>query len=140
MSLSIRNRLTGTVTEITSGAAMGTVAIDVTGGQRMTAAVTMDAIKDLSISVGSVVDILIKSTEVSLATGAVSGISIRNQLSGTVSSLETGGAMVVAHIVLDGGGEITAAITRAAATDLGLASGSTVIALIKSTEVALSTA
>ncbi|WP_131747442.1 TOBE domain-containing protein [Frankia sp. Cppng1_Ct_nod] len=140
MGLSIRNRLTGTVTEITSGAVMGTVAIDVSGGRSITAAVTMDAVKDLGISVGSAVDVLIKSTEVSLATGAVAGISIRNQLPGTVSGLETGGAMTVAHIRLDGGGEITAAITRAAATDLGLAAGSTVTALIKSTEVVLSTA
>ncbi|WP_239340474.1 molybdopterin-binding protein [Frankia sp. CiP3] len=140
MSLSIRNRLAGTVTEITTGAAMGTVSIDVTGGQRVTAAVTMDAVKDLGISVGSAVGILIKSTEVSLTTGAVAGLSIRNQLPGTVSRLETGDAMTVAHIALDGGGEITAAITRAAATDLGLASGSTVTALIKSTEVALSAA
>ncbi|WP_131745664.1 TOBE domain-containing protein [Frankia sp. Cppng1_Ct_nod] len=140
MGLSIRNRLAGTVTEITSGAVMGTVMIDVGGGQRITAAVTMDAVKDLGISVGSAVDILIKSTEVSLATGTVAGLSIRNRLPGTVSSLETGNAMTVAHIVLEGGGEITAAITRAAATDLGLAPGSTVTALIKSTEVALSAA
>ncbi|WP_462187578.1 MULTISPECIES: TOBE domain-containing protein [unclassified Frankia] len=140
MSLSIRNRLTGTVTDITEGAVMSTVTVDLSGGQTVTAAVTLDAVKDLDLSVGATVEILIKSTEVALATGSVDGLSIRNRLRGTVSSLETGGAMAVAHIALDGGGELTAAITLAAATDLGLAAGSSVTALVKSTEVALAAA
>lgn len=38
------------------------------------------------------------------------------------------------------GGELTSAITRDAAQDLGLASGTTVVALIKSTEISLATA
>ena len=140
MSLSIRNRLTGTVTDITEGAVMSTVTVDLSGGQTVTAAVTLDAIKDLGLSVGATVEILIKSTEVALATGGVDGLSIRNRLRGTVSSLETGGAMAVGHIALDGGGVLTAAITLAAATDLALAAGSSVTALVKSTEVALATA
>jgi len=40
-------------------------------------------------------------------------------------------------IRLDGGPEITSSITKEAAEDLGLAEGSKVTALIKSTEVAL---
>ena len=140
MSLSIRNRLTGTVTDITEGAVMSTVTVDLSGGQTVTAAVTLDAIKDLGLSVGATVEILIKSTEVALATGGVDGLSIRNRLRGTVSSLETGGAMAVVHIALDGGGVLTAAIPLAAATDLALAAGSSVTALVKSTEVALATA
>ncbi|KJE21065.1 molybdenum-pterin binding domain [Frankia torreyi] len=137
MSLTIRNQLTGTVTDITEGAVMSTVLIALPGGQKVTAAVTIDAIKELGLSAGSTVEVLIKSTEVSLTTGSVDGLSIRNQLRGTISSLETGGAMAVAHIALDSGGELTSAITLAAATDLGLAEGSSVTALIKSTEVAL---
>ncbi|WP_261568750.1 TOBE domain-containing protein [Frankia gtarii] len=137
MSLTIRNQLTGTITDITEGAVMSTVLITLAGGQNVTAAVTLDAIKELGLSVGSTVEILVKSTEVALSTGSLDGLSIRNQLRGTVSSLETGGAMAVAHITLDSGGELTSAITLAAATDLGLAEGSPVTALIKSTEVAL---
>ncbi|WP_261559884.1 TOBE domain-containing protein [Frankia tisae] len=137
MSLTIRNQLTGTITDITEGAVMSTVLIALPGEQNVTAAVTLDAIKELDLSVGSTVEILVKSTEVALSTGSLSGLSIRNQLHGTVSSLETGGAMAVAHITLDNGGKLTSAITLAAATDLGLAAGSPVTALIKSTEVAL---
>lgn len=140
MNLSVRNQLSGTVSSITRGAVMSTVAIDLAGGQTLTAAVTLDAVNDLGLAEGSAVNVLIKSTEVSLATGSVDGLSIRNQLRGTVSGLDTGGAMAVARITLDSGEELTSAITLDAATALGLAAGSPVTALIKSTEVALSAA
>ncbi|MCK9897127.1 molybdopterin-binding protein [Frankia sp. AgB32] len=139
MSLSIRNRLSGTVSGITAGAVMSTVTVDLAGGQTVTAAVTGEAVKELGIGIGSPVDVLVKSSEVALALGEISGISIRNQLRGTVSSLDNGGAMSVAHVALDGGGELTSAITLAAATDLELRTGLPVTALVKSTEVALST-
>ena len=64
-------------------------------------------------------------------------LSTRNQLAGTVTSVTTGEAMAVVKIRLDGGPEITSSITTEAAEDLGLAEGSKVTALIKSTEVAL---
>ena len=64
-------------------------------------------------------------------------LSPRNQLAGTVTSVTTGEAMAVVKIRLDGGPEITSSITKEAAEDLGLAEGSKVTALIKSTEVAL---
>ncbi len=64
-------------------------------------------------------------------------LSIRNQLVGTVTAITTGEAMAVVKVKLDGGPEITSSITKEAADDLGLAVGSPVTALIKSTEVAL---
>ena len=64
-------------------------------------------------------------------------LSTRNQLAGTVTSVTTGEAMAVVKIRLDGGPEITSSITKEAVEDLGLAEGSKVTALIKSTEVAL---
>ena len=64
-------------------------------------------------------------------------LSTRNQLPGTVTSVTTGEAMAVVRIQLDDGPEITSSITRDAAVDLGLAVGSKVVALVKSTEVAI---
>ena len=64
-------------------------------------------------------------------------LSTRNQLPGTVVSISRGEAMAVVRIRLDSGTEITSSITRDAVDDLGLAEGSKVTALIKSTEVAL---
>lgn len=64
-------------------------------------------------------------------------LSIRNQLPGTVSEIERGGALSVVKVDLDGGQRVTASITNDAVTDLGLAPGSTVTVLVKSTEVSL---
>ena len=64
-------------------------------------------------------------------------LSTRNQLPGTVTAITTGEAMAVVKIKLDDGPEITSSITREAVEELGLAEGSKVVALVKSTEVAL---
>ncbi|MFD9475271.1 MULTISPECIES: molybdopterin-binding protein [Streptomyces] len=137
MSLSIRNQIPGTVTSVTAGEAMSTVRVRLAGGQDITAAITTDAVKDLGVAEGSAVKALVKSTEVSLATGPVEGISIRNQIAGTVTDVATGGAMGSVKVSVEGG-ELTAAITKDAVEALGLASGSSVVALIKSTEISLS--
>ena len=63
-----------------------------------------------------------KSTEVSLATAPVDGLSIRNQLPGTISDIATGGAMAAVRISVEGA-DLTAVITKDAVTDLGLTSG-----------------
>jgi molybdate transport system regulatory protein len=139
MTLSIRNQIPGTVTSVTTGEAMATVKARLDGGQEITAAITVDAVKDLGLHEGSAVRAVVKSTEVSLATGDVSGLSIRNQIPGTVTDVALGNAMATVKVSVLGG-ELTAAITRDAVTELGLAAGSSVVALIKSTEVALATA
>ncbi|WP_409235557.1 molybdopterin-binding protein [Streptomyces sp. PA5.6] len=137
MSLSIRNQIAGTVTDVTTGEAMSTVKVRLDGGQDITAAITTDAVKDLGLAVDSEVKALVKSTEIALATGPVAGVSIRNQIAGTVSDIATGGAMASVKVDV-AGGALTAAITKDAVADLGLATGSSVVALIKSTEVSLS--
>ncbi|EFF89068.1 molybdenum transporter ModG [Streptomyces sp. e14] len=139
MSLSIRNQLPGTVTSVTRGEAMATVRVRLDGGQVVTAAVTREAVDDLALAEGSAVRTLVKATEVALATGPVEGLSIRNRLPGTVREVATGAAMASVRVAVEGA-ELTAAITRDAVADLGLAEGSAVTALFKSTEVSLSAA
>ncbi|CAL9669845.1 Molybdenum-pterin-binding protein MopB [Streptomyces sp. enrichment culture] len=139
MTLSIRNQLSGTVTAVTAGEAMASVKVRLAGGQDITAAITADAVRDLGLAEGSAVRALVKSTEVALATGPVDGISIRNQLAGSVTEVSTGGAMASVKVSVDGG-ELTAAITRDAVEDLSLSAGTSVVALIKSTEISLATA
>lgn len=139
MSLSIRNQLPGTVTSVTPGEVMATVKVRLDAGQEITAAVTLEAVRELGLAPGSAVRALIKSTEVSLATGPVDGLSIRNQLPGTVTDVASGGAMARVKVRV-AGGELTSAITGDAVSDLGLAAGSEVVALIKSTEVSLANA
>ncbi|MEU6220956.1 TOBE domain-containing protein [Streptomyces sp. NPDC047022] len=138
MNLSIRNRIPGTVTAVDTGEVMAAVKVRLAGGQDVTAAVTMEAVEELGLSPGALVHALVKSTEVALATEALTGVSIRNQLPGTVEGIATGGAMAAVKVTV-AGGALTAVITRSAAEDLALAPGSPVVALIKSTEISLAT-
>jgi len=65
-------------------------------------------------------------------------LSTRNQLSGTVTSIQQGEAMAVIKVALkDGGQTITSSITRESVEDLGLAEGVEVTVLVKSTDVGL---
>ncbi|MEV6841222.1 TOBE domain-containing protein [Streptomyces sp. NPDC051133] len=138
MTLSIRNQFPGTVTAVHPGEAMAIVKLRLDGGQDLTAAITKESAEDLALAPGSPVRALVKSTEVSLATTRVEGLSIRNQLPGAITGLTTGAAMASVKISVPGG-ELTAAITKDAATDLGLFVGSDVVALVKATEVSLAT-
>jgi molybdopterin-binding protein len=62
-------------------------------------------------------------------------LSARNQLPGTVRSVDRGAVMANVVIQLEGGQEVVAAITKDAADQLGLAEGDAVTAVIKATEV-----
>jgi molybdopterin-binding protein len=65
-------------------------------------------------------------------------LSTRNQLTGTIAAIEIGSVMAIVKVDLDGGGQrVTASITKDAVEELGLAVGTPVTALIKSTEVML---
>lgn len=62
-------------------------------------------------------------------------ISARNQLSGTITSMEHGSVMSTVVMRLEGGQEVVAAITKDSAEHLELKEGDAVTAVIKSTEV-----
>lgn len=64
-------------------------------------------------------------------------LSARNQLTGTVATVEAGVVMTIVTIDLDGGQQVTSSVTKQAVEDLGLQPGSPVTAVIKSTEVML---
>ena len=65
-------------------------------------------------------------------------LSARNQLRGTVSSINKGEA--IANVVLDVGGQrIVSSITVEAVDDLGLAEGSEVTAIVKASDVIIAT-
>ena len=64
-------------------------------------------------------------------------LSTRNQLPGTVESVQTGEAMAIVKVILDGGHPVTTSITREAVDDLQLDKGTKVTVLVKSTEVML---
>ena len=66
MRLSARNQIPGRVTAITKGEAIANVELDA-NGTRLVASVTLEAVQDLGLTVGSEVTAVIKASEVILA-------------------------------------------------------------------------
>ena len=67
MRLSTRNQLSATVESVTEGSVMATVKVVLGDGQAVTAAITREAVHDLSLAAGDQVPVLVKATEVMLA-------------------------------------------------------------------------
>ena len=67
MALSARNQLQGTVRSIKLGTIMAEVVVDV-GGNEIVSAITRGSVERLGLSEGSTVTVVIKATEVMLAT------------------------------------------------------------------------
>ena len=67
MALSARNQIPATVSAITQGEAIANVALDV-NGQRLVASITVEAVEELGLAVGSDVTAVIKASDVILAT------------------------------------------------------------------------
>jgi molybdopterin-binding protein len=64
MKISARNQFKGTVTNIQEGSVNGIVAIDIGGGNVITATISMTAIKELGLQVGKEAYAIIKATSV----------------------------------------------------------------------------
>ena len=64
-------------------------------------------------------------------------ISARNQLKGTVKSIETGSVNAIVHIDIGNGNVISSTISIDAVKELGLAVGKEAYAIIKATSVML---
>ena len=68
MKISARNNLKGTVVDVKTGPVNSQVTVDIGGGNTITSMITSDATKDLGIAVGKRVHVIIKASEVLLAT------------------------------------------------------------------------
>jgi len=66
-------------------------------------------------------------------------LSARNQLPGTVTAITLGSVMAEVSIDIGDGKTIVAAVTRSSVAQLGLREGSSVVAVIKATEVMIGT-
>jgi len=68
MQLSTRNQLRATVTDVHHGEVMSAVKVTLGTGETITAAITREAAEELHLAQGGAVTVLIKATEVMLAT------------------------------------------------------------------------
>jgi molybdate transport system regulatory protein len=68
MSLSARNRLSGTVQSVETSGLMAEVVVELDGGETVTAVITSGSAERLGLEVGSEVNAVIKATEVMVET------------------------------------------------------------------------
>ena len=68
MKISARNQIPGTVKTVTDGAVMSEVVVEIDGGHEVVAAITAGSARNLALAPGRKVTVVIKSTEVMLAT------------------------------------------------------------------------
>jgi len=64
MEISARNKIKGTIEEITLGSVMAKVKINIGNENVISSVVTIESVTDLSLKVGDVVYAIVKSTEV----------------------------------------------------------------------------
>lgn len=132
--ISARNQFQGTITEVKEGAVNGIVKLNIGGGNHISATISMDSIKELSLVAGKEVTAIVKATEVMMADGKLN-ISARNQLTGTVSAIEEGAVNAIVKLDVAEGVAISSTISMEAVKELGLAVGKEATAIIKATSV-----
>jgi molybdate transport system regulatory protein len=133
MNISARNQLKGKVSVISKGAVSGIVTVDI-GVGKVSATISMEAIESLGMEVGKEATAIVKATEVLIAL-ETSTISARNQLEGSVISIEKGVVNSVVKLDIGNGITVTSIISNAAVLDLGLEVGSKAAAIVKATTV-----
>lgn len=69
MKISARNVISGKVVSIKRGAVAASVKVDIGGGHVITSTITVESVDDLGLTEGSECSVVIKSSEVILATG-----------------------------------------------------------------------
>lgn len=132
--ISARNQFQGTITEVKEGAVNGIVKLNIGGGNHISATISMDSIKELSLVAGKEATAIVKATEVMMANGKLN-ISARNQLTGTVSAIEEGAVNAIVKLDVAEGVAISSTISMEAVKELGLAVGKEATAIIKATSV-----
>lgn len=141
MKVSARNVFEGTVSTLVHGAVNAEVELTLAGGDMLVAIVTEASVASLGLAVGKPATALVKAPWVVVVAGESHiKFSARNQLAGTVKSLNKGAVNTELGIELPGGATVFAVITNDAADELALQIGSPASALIKASHVILGVA
>lgn len=64
MKISARNQLKGTIVKIEEGSVNAIITIDIGGGNTLSSTISLDAVKELDLSVGKEAYAIIKATSV----------------------------------------------------------------------------
>lgn len=138
MRTSARNVFHGIVEDVITGAVNSEISLRVSEKTLLTTVITNKSAENLDLHIGSEAFALIKaSTPVLMADHDEIRLSARNQIRGTVSSVEPGA--VNSEIQLDIGNSktLTVIVTRQSAESLAIRPGDSMRAIIKASQIIL---
>jgi len=137
MQISARNQIQSRVESLTLGAINANVCLKLKSGKKLVSVVTKEAVENLGLEKGESVTAIFKSNTVMLALPGKMELSARNTLKGSIVRIATG--EVNAEVIVDIGYHdvLVAVITVDALKALELKEGSSVIAIVKSSDVML---
>ncbi len=141
MSISARNVFAGTVSEVKVGAVNAEVILDIAGGDKIVATVTIDSVKNLGLAVGVAATAFVKAPSVMIVAGDDAfKYSARNHLAGKVTEVKPGAVNSEVIIKLVGGSDVKAIVTNESVAELGLVAGAAAGVLFKAGSVILGVA
>jgi molybdate transport system regulatory protein len=136
MKISARNILAGTVSRIATGAVNSEIELALGHNEKIIAIITQASVVALGLAEGVHASAIIKANEVILGKDlGQAKLSARNVFSGTVEAINSGAVNSEVTLALAGGARIVAIITKQSVSNLGLAAGDTVSAIIKSSNI-----
>lgn len=138
MKTSARNQLLGKISAIQIGAVNAEVDLILNNGETITASITKESAEKLALIVGMTVMAWVEAAQIMLVSdfGGYQ-ISARNQLTGTITGLNSNSISAEVVISIASGDTLAAAISADSVETLGLRKGQTVTAVFKAGAVIL---
>lgn len=138
MSVSARNRFSGSVSAIKIGIVNAEVVIDIGDGEQIVSTITLDSLKMLGLAIGMDVVALVKAPALMIATGDDGACSsARNHLAGSVMAIKQGAINSEVTLQLRNQQTVQAIITNEAVAELGLKNQSQATVLFNAGSVIL---
>jgi molybdate transport system regulatory protein len=135
---SATNQLFGIITAIETSTMSAEVCVELKGGEKIVASPSLSELRQLELSIGNEVLLLINATEIIVAIDPDKHrLSARNRLSGNVIRVQHEGVDSEVVIQLTGGESLAVTITQVSAKALGLKLGKPAYAVFKSNAVIL---
>lgn len=135
--ISARNKIKGTIREVKEGAVNGIVKLETPKGHKVSATISMEAIRELSLKAGKEATAVIKATEVMMANDFLK-ISARNQFRGKITEILPGAVNAIVKLDVDAEFGLSSTISLEAVKELSLKAGEEAVAIIKATSVMIS--
>lgn len=135
--ISARNKIKGTIREVKEGAVNGIVKLETPKGHKVSATISMEAIRELSLKAGKEATAVIKATEVMMANDFLK-ISARNQFRGKITEILPGAVNAIVKLDVDTEFGLSSTISLEAVKELSLKAGEEAVAVIKATSVMIS--